>query len=119
MDFVSLVTIGDLVAKPLDLRGVGHVRDVGRDTQALRQARHLAQSQCFGHPGGGDVAHRDIAGFRRQLPDEFPPHPRAAAGDDCDPAREILHLFCLPCLAYRLAVCSGVIPSRRTLLLFI
>src|SRR5262249_54547333 len=39
----------------------------------------------------GDIAHRDIAGLSGQLADEFSPHSRAAAGDDRDPSREILH----------------------------
>ena len=40
---VGLVTVGNLVAKALDLRPVGDLDDVRRDAQALRQSRRLAQ----------------------------------------------------------------------------
>jgi len=36
VDLVSLVKVGNLVAKPLDLRPVGDIGDVGRDAQPLR-----------------------------------------------------------------------------------
>ena len=42
MDLVGAVTLGDLVAKFLDLRRVGHVGEMRRDAQALRQPRGLA-----------------------------------------------------------------------------
>ena len=38
------------------------------------------------------VAHRDVASLRRQLPDEFASHPTRAARDDRDLSREALHL---------------------------
>ena len=95
MDPVGVLTRRDLVAKPLDLRGVGHIGDMRRDAQALRQPARLAEPLGFRHRRGGEVAHRDVAAFGDQLPNQLPPHPRAAAGDDRDPAREILHLSCL------------------------
>jgi hypothetical protein len=39
MDLIGAVTLADLVAKPLDLRRVGHIGKMHRDTQALRQSR--------------------------------------------------------------------------------
>ena len=103
MDLVGAVTLGDLVAKSLDLRLVGHIGEMRRDAQALRQPRRLAQPPRFRHPLFGDIAHRDIAGLRGQLADELAPHSRAAAGDDRDPAREILH----PSPPLDLIVCAG------------
>jgi hypothetical protein len=78
------------------LHRVGHVGDLPGDAQALRQSRGLAKTPRFRHRRRRDVAHRDIAGLRDQLADEFPSHSRAAAGDDRDPAREILYVSRLP-----------------------
>ena len=47
VDFVDLVTIGNLVAKPLNLRPVGDIGDVRRDAQPLRQSRRLAEPLRF------------------------------------------------------------------------
>ncbi len=47
VDFVDLVTIGNLVAKPLDLRPVGDIGDVRRDAQPLRQSCRLAEPLRF------------------------------------------------------------------------
>ena len=63
-DLVGLVTVGNLVAKPLDLRPVGDIGDVRRDAQPLRQSRRLAEPLRFHQSGRRDVAHRDIASFR-------------------------------------------------------
>ena len=84
--------LGDLVSKSLDLRRVGHIGEMRRDAQALRQPRGLAKLPGFRHSLFGDVAHRDIAGLRGQLADELAPHSRAAAGDDRDLPREFLHV---------------------------
>ena len=98
MELVGAVTIGDIVAKSLDLRRLGHIGEMRGDPQALRQPRRLAQPPGFRHPFFRDVAHRNIASVGGQLTDELSPHSRAAAGDDRDPAREILHgsLLCGP-----------------------
>src|SRR6516164_5096409 len=71
VDVVGLVTVGNLVAKALDLRPVGDIDDVRRDAQPLRQSRRLAQPLRFRHAGRRDVAHRDIAGFRHQLANQL------------------------------------------------
>ena len=47
VDLVGLVTVGNLVAKPLDLRPVGDIDGVRRDAQPLRQSRRLAQPLRF------------------------------------------------------------------------
>ena len=59
-------------------------------------------------PVGGDVAHRDIAALGHELAHQLAPHARAAAGDDRDPAREILHGL-LPCgsLGFDASACGG------------
>jgi len=93
MNLIGAETLGDLVAKSLDLRCVGHLGEMRRGAQTLRQPRRLAQPPGFRHPLLGDIAHRDIACLGGQLADELPSHSRAAAGDDRDPAREILHLL--------------------------
>jgi hypothetical protein len=49
------VTVGDFVAKPLDLRPVGDIDDVRRDAQPLRQSRRLAQPLRFRQAGRRDV----------------------------------------------------------------
>jgi hypothetical protein len=36
MDLVGAVTLGDLIAKPFDLRLIGHIGEMRRDPQALR-----------------------------------------------------------------------------------
>jgi len=74
MDLIGAETLGDLVAKSLDLRLVGHIGEMRRDTQALRQPRRFAQPPGFRHPLFGDVANRDIAGLGGQLADELSPH---------------------------------------------
>src|SRR5260370_33931281 len=101
MDLVGAVTLGDLVAKSLDLRVVGHIGEMGRDAQSLRQPRRLAQPPGFRHPLLGDIAHRDIACLRGQLADELASHARATAADGRDPPREILHRSRLRVLYYR------------------
>src|SRR5215469_10170040 len=93
MDLIGAETLGDLVAKSLDLRLVGYIGEMRRDTQALRQPRRLAQPPGFRHPLRRDIAHRDIAGLGGQLAYELSPHSRTAPCDDRDPAREILHLL--------------------------
>src|SRR6516225_9803583 len=93
VDLVGLVTVGNLVAKALDLRPVGDIDDVRRDPQPLRQSRRLAQSLRFRQAGRRDVAHRDIAGFRHQLADQLAAHSAAAAGDYCGPPREFGHVY--------------------------
>ena len=92
VDLVGVVAVCDLIAKSLYLRRVGHVGDMVGDAQALRQSRRFAETLRFRHRRRRDVAHRDVAGLRDQLADEFPPHPRAAAGDDRGPPSEFLHV---------------------------
>src|SRR6516225_5037220 len=48
------------------------------------------------HPLGSKIADRHIAGLGNQLAHQLPPHPRAAAGDNRDPTRELLHVCSLP-----------------------
>ena len=91
MDLVRLVTVGNLIAKPLDLPPVGDIGDVRRDAQPLRQSRRLAEMR-FRQAGRRDVAHCDIAGFRHKLADQLAPHFAASTGDYRDPARELLHV---------------------------
>src|SRR5271167_5119017 len=55
---VGLVTVGNLIAKPIDLRPVGDIGDVRRDTQPLRQSRGLAEPLRFRQARRRDVAHR-------------------------------------------------------------
>jgi len=93
VDLVGLVTVGNLVAKPLDPRPVGDIDDVRRDPQPLRQSRRLAQPLGFRQAGRRDVAHRDIAGFRYQLADELAAHAAAAAGDYRGPPSEFGHVY--------------------------
>ena len=50
------MTIGNLVAKPLDLRPVGDIDDVRRDAQPLRQSRRLA-SLCVSTRPVGETSH--------------------------------------------------------------
>src|SRR6202043_3988947 len=92
MDLVGLVTVGNLVAKPLDLRPVGDIDDVCRDAQSLRQSRRLTQPLRFRQAARRDVAHRDIAGFRGQLADELAAHAAATAGDYGGPPGEFGHV---------------------------
>ena len=92
VDFVDLVTIGNLVAKPLDLLPVGDISDVRRDAQPLRQSRCLAEPLRFRQAGRRDVAHCDIAGFRHQLADQLAAHAAAAACDYRGPPREFGHV---------------------------
>ena len=47
VDLVDPVTVGNLVAKPLNLRPVGDIGDVCRDAQPLRQSRRLAELLRF------------------------------------------------------------------------
>ena len=93
MDLVGVVAVGDLVAKPLDLRLVRHVGDVRRDAQPLRQSRRLAQPLRFRHARRRNVAHCDVAGLRHQLANQLAPHARAAAGDYGDPPSKIVHPY--------------------------
>src|SRR6516162_9278646 len=93
VDLVGLVTVGNLVAKALDLRPVGDIDDVRGDAQALRQSRRLAQPLRFRQAGRRDVAHRDIAGFRDQQADQLAAHAAAAAGDYRGPPREFGHVY--------------------------
>jgi hypothetical protein len=74
VDFVGLVAVGNLVAKPLDLRPVGDIGDVRREPQPLRQSRRLAQPLRFRQADRRDVAHCDIAGFRHQLAGQLAAH---------------------------------------------
>ncbi len=92
MDFVGLVTVGDLAAKPLDLCGVGHVGDMGGEAQALRQPRRFAQTPGFRDPRRREIAHRDVAALGGELAHQLASHAGAAAGDGRDPAGKILHL---------------------------
>jgi hypothetical protein len=96
MDPVGGVTVGDLGAEALHLREVGHVGNMRRDAQALRQPRRLAEPNGFPHPLGSKIAHRNIARFRHQLADQLAAHAAAAAGYNRDPARELLHGCSLP-----------------------
>src|SRR5690349_10245959 len=48
MDLVGLVTVGNLIAKPLDPRSVGDIGDVRCDAQPLRQSGCLAEPLRFG-----------------------------------------------------------------------
>jgi hypothetical protein len=91
MDLVGVLTLCDFMAKPLHLRFVGHIGDMRRDAQALRQPLRLAEPPRFSHRVRKDIAHRDIAAFGDQLANELSAHTRAAASHDCDPACEILH----------------------------
>jgi len=47
VDFVDLVPVGNLIAKPLDLRPFGDIGDVRRNPQPLRQPRRLAEPLRF------------------------------------------------------------------------
>ena len=96
VDLVGTVALGDLIAEALHLRRVGDVSDMRGDAQALRQSRGLTETRRLDHTLRRDVTRRDVAGLGNQLADELPPHPRAAAGDDRDPAREVLHVTFLP-----------------------
>src|SRR6201993_4819720 len=93
VDLVGLVAVGNLVAKPLDLRPVGDISDVRRDPQPLRQTLRLAQSLRFRQAGRRDIAHRDIVGFRHQLADQLAAHAAAAAGDYRGPPSEFGHVY--------------------------
>ena len=92
VDLVDLVTVGNLIAKPLDLRPVGDIGDVRRDAQPLRQSRRLAEPLRFRQAGRRDIAHCDIAGFRHQLADQLAAHSAAAAGDYRGPPSEFGHV---------------------------
>jgi len=96
MDLVSVLLRSNLIAEPLDLSVIGDIGDVGRNTQSLRQPVGLAEPLRFRHRRRKDVAHRDIATLGDQLANEFSSHSRAATGDDCDPACEILHCVLPP-----------------------
>src|SRR4029077_14104900 len=93
VDLVGLVTVGNLVAKPLDLRPVGDIDDVRRDAQPLRQSHRLAQPVRFHQAGRRDVAHCDIAGFRHQLADQLAGPAAAAAGGYRGPPSEFGHVY--------------------------
>src|ERR1700758_5192043 len=67
MDLICAVALADFVAKSLDLRRVGHIGEMRRKAQALRQPRRLAQPTGFRRPLFGDIAHRDITGLGGQL----------------------------------------------------
>jgi hypothetical protein len=82
---------GDLVAEMQHLIFIGHIGDMRRDPQALRQGFGLAQPPRLGHVGCRNVAHRDIAAFGDKLPRQFAAHAGAAAGDDRDSASKIFH----------------------------
>jgi hypothetical protein len=112
VDLVGLVTVGYLVAKPLDLRPVGDIGDVRRDAQPLRQSRRLAEPLRFRQAGRRDVAHRDIAGFRHQLADQLAAHSAAAAGDYRDPPSEFGHVY-LPCFLAPIQIGPPRLPLRR------
>jgi hypothetical protein len=56
MDLVGALMLGDLVAKSLDLRRVGHIGEMGGDAQPLRQPRRLAKPLGFRHSLFGDIA---------------------------------------------------------------
>jgi len=43
MDPIGVVACRDLIAKPLDLRRIGHVGDMRGDAQALRQPRRFTE----------------------------------------------------------------------------
>src|SRR6516165_7794001 len=93
VDLVGLVTVGNLVAKPLDLCPVGDIDDVRRDAQPLRQSRRLAKPLRFRQAGRRNVAHRDIAGFRDQLADQLAAHAATPAGDYRRPPSEFGHVY--------------------------
>src|SRR5207244_8290105 len=61
VDLVGLVTVGNLVAKPLDLRPVGDIDDVRRDAQPLRQSRRLAQPLRFRQADRRDVTAQTLS----------------------------------------------------------
>ena len=63
-------------------------------------SRSASQSR-FVSAIGKDVAHRHVAAFGDQLANELPSHSRAATGDDCNPAGEILHDVVPPLDFYR------------------
>jgi hypothetical protein len=56
MDLVGLVTVGNFVAKLLDLRSVGDIDDMRRDAQPLRQSRLLVQPLRF-RQAVGETSH--------------------------------------------------------------
>jgi hypothetical protein len=91
MDLVRHLLFGELVAEALEMILDRHVGDMRRDAQALRQLLDLAESLGLSHRGFRDVAHRDIAALGNELPGEFPPHARAATGDDGDLSSKFLH----------------------------
>src|SRR5437660_6359365 len=95
VDLVGLVAVGNLVAKPLDLRPVGDIGDVRRDAQPLRQSRRVAEPLRFRQAGRRDIAHCDIAGFRHQLADQLAAHSAAATGGYRDPPSEFGHVYLL------------------------
>ena len=56
VDLIGLVTVANLVAKPLDLCPVGNIGDVRRDTQPSRQSRHLTEP-CVSDRPVGETSH--------------------------------------------------------------
>ncbi len=91
MDLVGLVLLRGLVAEALDLRVVGDIGDMRRDPQSLRQAFLPAQPLGFGQSRGRDIAGGDAEAFGHELAHQLASHARTAAGDDGDPACEVLH----------------------------
>jgi hypothetical protein len=81
VNLVDLVTVGNLIAKPLDMRPFGDIGDVRRNAQPLWQSRRLAEPLRCRQAGRRDIAHCDIAGFGHQLADQLAAHSAAAAGD--------------------------------------
>jgi hypothetical protein len=80
VDVVADVLFEHLIAKPQDLRLVGHIAGMAGDQHARRRIR-----PCH-HRGLLDrlrveVAGRDRATLRGELADELPAHARRAAGD--------------------------------------
>jgi len=70
VDLVGLVTVGNLVAKPLDQCPVGDIDDVRRDAQPLRQSRRLAQPFAF--PPGRSARRRTSRHCRLPPPTDGP-----------------------------------------------
>jgi hypothetical protein len=91
MDHVGIVAIRHLFSELLYLRCVGDVGHMPCEAQAMRQPSRFTERVRLRHPRRREVAHRDVAPFRNQLAHKFPPHSRAAAGNDSSPAREIFH----------------------------
>ena len=91
MDAIGLVLLGELVTEAHHLGFVGHIGDMRGDALALIEPGCLAEPLGLGHRATRHVTQRDAAALGRELPRQLATHARAAAGDDGNPARKILH----------------------------